>query len=334
MSEKKKFVIYNPLSLHYYSDYGIGIPMLNERVEKPFAHIQDKFQIEATEEKLFSRYGKEILPLAHDPDYCERVERHPEQVVMDTYELVKKDGSYNRYEPSQAIKPLGDFIQKALGHVNGTVLACENALENGFCYHLGGGMHHAMSFKPGGFCMFNDMVLAIRLLQREGKIKRAVIIDMDAHKGDGTAQIVAGDSTIRAFSIHMKEGWPLDNEDHSDPSFTPSDRDVGVLREDNYLEIFAREIHDFNPCEDLAIVVHGADVYEKDELESANLIQLSKEEVLKRDQFIYHYLKERNIPQAWVMAGGYGRYVHEIFTQFLDYALESTLVKEVPSTRD
>jgi len=325
MSEKKNLVIYNPVSLHHYKEYGIGIPMLNERVERPFSYISKKYGVTPTSEEYFHKYGREILSLAHDKEYCERVVTDPKSVVIDTYELVNDDGSYNRYDPESATRPLEDFINKALGHVNGTIMACENSLSTGFCYHLGGGMHHAMSFRPGGFCMFNDMVTAIRLLQEQGVIKNAVIIDMDAHKGDGTAQIVKGDSSIRAFSVHMKNGWPLDKEDKSDASFTKSDYDLEVVLEDDYLDLFKDAIEKFNPKEDLAIVVHGADVYEKDELESANQIQLSREEVLERDKFIYNYLKKKEIPQAWVMAGGYGKYVHEVFTQFLDFALETEM---------
>jgi acetoin utilization deacetylase AcuC-like enzyme len=322
MSEKQNFVIYNPVSLHHYKEYGIGIPMLNERVEKPFAYISKKYGVVATEADKFKTYNHEILSLAHDDEYCERVMKDPKSVVIDTYELIKEDGSFNRYNPEEATRPLEDFIDKALGHINGTIMACENALDLGFCYHLGGGMHHAMSFRPGGFCMFNDMVTAIRLMQEKGQIKNAVIIDMDAHKGDGTAQVTCDDSSIRTFSIHMRDGWPLDKEDKSDASFIHSDMDIGVTLEDDYLAMLKDGLEHFNPQEDFAIVVHGADVYEKDELESAQLIQLSKEDVLKRDLMVYELLKDRGIPQAWVMAGGYGRYVHEVFTQFLDHALE------------
>lgn len=329
MSGKRNLVIYNPCSLQHYKEYGIGIPMLNERVEKPFAYISQKYGVQATDEALFSKFGGEILKLAHSKEYCEKVENNPDQVVLDTYELIKDDGSYNRYDPSCATLPLSDFVKKALSHINGTILACESAMDSGFSYHLGGGMHHAMSFRPGGFCMFNDMVTAIKYLQQNGKIKNAVIIDMDAHKGDGTAQMTYSDDSIRSFSIHMKDGWPLDKEDKNDPSYIPSSFDIEVERDDDYLSLLKKGLEDFNPREDFAIVVHGADVYKKDELESASLIQLTKEEVLERDKITYNLLKDRGIPQAWVMAGGYGKYVHEIFTQFLDYSLDDQGVARV-----
>lgn len=333
MSEKKNLpnniVIYTSQSLQSYKDYGIGIPMLNERVTKTFDFIKDKYAITETPFELLNEYGQEVLQRAHTKSFLQKVKDSPDEVVLRTYELIKEDGSYHRYDPSEAKKPLSDFIDKSMMHVNGTILACKSALELGVSYHLGGGMHHAMSDGPGGFCMFNDIVIAIRTLQKEGRIKKAMVIDMDAHKGDGTAEVSYGDETIRCFSIHMKEGWPLTKDDKSGPSFTPSDLDVPVSPEDDYLKIFKEEVSHFVQECDLAIVVHGADVYEKDELESAELIKLTKEQVLERDAFIHKLLSSQNIPQAWVMAGGYGRYVHEVFTAGLDHIL-SEYIKKMP----
>ncbi|EQC46637.1 histone deacetylase [Bacteriovorax sp. Seq25_V] len=320
---KKKFVVYTSLSLQSYEEYGIGIPMRNDRVTIPFENAKAKYQIEETAKDSYQHLTLDDLSLCHTPEYLDLVRNNPDQVVLKTYELIKADGSYNRYDPNSAKKPLSEFIDKAMLHVNGTYEACQRALTNKFCYHLGGGMHHAMSFTPGGFCMFNDMVLTIRKMQKEGIIKKAMIIDMDAHKGDGTAEVSFGDDSIKTFSIHMKNGWPLDGDKDS-KSFTPSDLDVGVLLEDDYLSIFKEKVVEFQNITgdvDLCIVVHGADVYEHDELESANQIKLTLEEVKERDSFIFNFLREKNIPQAWVMAGGYGKRTHEVFWQFLDYSL-------------
>ncbi len=320
---KKNFVIYTSLSLQSYEEYGIGIPMRNDRVTIPFENAQRKFGITETDQDKYHNLSKDDLKLCHTKEYIKEVKEDPDSVVLKTYELVRSDGSFNRYDPKSATRPLSDFIDKAMVHVNGTYLSCRRALDNQFCYHLGGGMHHAMSDRPGGFCMFNDMVLSIRKLQSQKIIKKAMIIDMDAHKGDGTAEISFGDETIKTYSIHMKDGWPLDG-DKTSKSFTPSDLDVGVLLSDDYLKKFKESVSEFIESVgevDLCIVVHGADVYEYDELESANQIQLSLDDVLKRDSFIFQLLREKNIPQAWVMAGGYGRRTHEVFWQFLDYSL-------------
>lgn len=322
---KKNLVIFTQNSLQSYEDYGIGIPMRNSRVVIPFENLKNKYNYEETDLNYFNELTIDDLSLCHTKEFVDKVNGDPESVVLATYELVNSDGSYNRFDPKLAKKPLTDFIAKGMLHVNGTFLAAKNALENGFCYHLGGGMHHAMSHRPGGFCMFSDIVIAIRKLQKLGKIKNALVIDMDAHKGDGTAQITCADNTIKTYSIHMKEGWPL-NDPGSIDSQTPSDKDVGVLATDNYLEVFKSSVTEFlseNKSHfDLCLVVHGADVYEYDELPSASLIKLTKDEVFSRDQFIFNILNDLNIPQAWVMAGGYGDRVHEIFWQFIDFAAQ------------
>lgn len=321
---KKNLVVHSRKALQSYHEYGISIPMRNSRVDIPFFNAKDKYQIEETPISSLEEITLSDLELCHTKEFIQKVIKEPEEFVLETYELVSADGSFNRYDPKLKFRPLDEFIEKGLLHVNGTFLSAKNALENGFCYHLGGGMHHAMSHRPGGFCMFNDIVLSLRKLQKLGFIKNAIVIDMDAHKGDGTAQMTVHDETILTYSIHMKEGWPLNNPKNED-SFLPSNVDVGVVLTDNYLEIFKASVLDFVKKSkdqiDLCIVVHGADVYEYDELESANLIKLTLDEVFVRDQFIYNLLKDENIPQAWVMAGGYGERVHEVFWQFLDFAL-------------
>lgn len=302
---------------------------MNSRCEIPFNKAQKKYKINETALENFYHLKKKDLSLCHDEKFIEKVSSDPDEVVYATYELKNEDGSFNRFNPEAKTKPLSDFIEKAMIHVNGTYLTALAALENGFCYHLGGGMHHAMSHRPGGFCMFNDIILTIRKLQNEGKIKKALVIDMDAHKGDGTAQVSFGDESIKTYSIHMRNGWPL-NDVNSPESQTPSSMDVEVDYNDDYNAIFSHSINTFlsGHCEnkdhfDFCIVVHGADVYEHDELPSSNLIRLSIDEVFKRDEFIFKKLEELKIPQAWVMAGGYGQRTHEVIWQFLDYALKS-----------
>ncbi len=302
-------------SLGSYLEYGIGVPLRDERVTKILSDYKNsKFLVNS---KLTNFTLDELL-LAHTPEFVESCKKDPQSVVLKAYELINEDGSYHRYDPDSATKPLSDFIQRALGHCEGTYLAACNALESGFSYHLGGGMHHAKSDGPGGFCLFNDMVIAIRKLQKDGKIKRALVIDTDAHKGDGTAEILKDDDSIDCISIHMKEGWPLDNPDKTNSSFTPSTYDIPVLPSDDYLKEQGRIEEYLNDDYDLCMVVQGADVYVDDILESAKGIQLSLEDCLKRDLYTYELLKKRGIPQAWVMAGGYGDEVYKVFRQFVN----------------
>ena len=309
-------------TLHSYQEYGIEIPMMNSRVTKTLESIEKEFgHIRPLKITQYEK-AKELISLAHSKEYLSELERDPKSVVLKTYELINEYGQYVRYNPKNASKPLEDFITKAYLHVLGSYESCLKALENDFCYHLGGGMHHAMSDSPGGFCMFNDIVSSIRMLQRNKRIQNAAVIDMDAHKGDGTAEITEGDISIRTYSIHMKNGWPLDGT--SPRSEICSDCDVGINLEDDYISIHQSSLSRFLEESDIdfAFVIHGGDVYKDDSLESSSGIQLNLLECLQRDQLTFEMLRERNIPQSWAMAGGYGEKSHKVFTQFLKYALE------------
>ncbi|MEH0860978.1 hypothetical protein [Halobacteriovorax sp. DPLXC-1] len=314
MTKTSSKIFYMEDSLGSYLDYGIGVPLKDERVTKILDNFKDNPSLER---RRLTKFKLSDLLLAHTDRFYMRAVGDSTNLVLQAYELINDDGSFHRYEPDSAKRPLKDFIMRALAHCEGTYLAAENALESGFSYHLGGGMHHAKSSEPGGFCLFNDIVIAIRKLQKEKGLGKCLVIDMDAHKGDGTAEILKDDKTIDCLSIHMKDGWPLDNPDKTNSSFIPSTWDIPVTADDNYLEKLEKVKDLISDKYDLCIVVQGADVYEKDILESAKGIQLSLEECLKRDLFMKNFLEERKIPQAWVMAGGYGDEVYRVFLQFL-----------------
>jgi acetoin utilization deacetylase AcuC-like enzyme len=208
------------------------------------------------------------------------------------------------------------------------------ALKNGFCFYFGGGMHHAQKDYGNGFCLLNDIAIAIRKLQAEKVIKQAWIIDVDAHKGDGTAALTEGDDSVTTLSIHMAKGWPLDQEKYDsggklNPSFIPSDIDIPIDAGEEHLYVTRLKeglrMLDSQPTADLAVVLAGADPYEKDELPSAKLLQLSLEQLQERDLLIYDFLQNKSIPTAYLMAGGYGESAWEVYTQFLEWALLDNL---------
>lgn len=311
-------IIYNPHSLHDFRDYGISIPLLNERVQHAVEKISKTYSFKETQ---ITPFTLEDLLVAYSKEFIATVKNNPSDIVLKTYELLNDDGTYNRYNPQLAKKPLTDFITKALLHVSGTYHSSKLAIKEGFSYHFGGGMHHAMSNSPAGFCMFNDIIITAKTLQKNRLIKNVIVIDLDCHKGDGTAQMSQFDESIRTYSIHMKDGWPLDNKDKSSPSFIPSTLDVPIDPNDNYIEKLQSTLpHFLNTDDAFAIVVHGVDVYKGDNLESSSGINLSSEEVLNRDKFVYNQLKERGIKQSWVLGGGYGKVSH-LYVQFLQYVI-------------
>lgn len=298
------------------SDYGIKIPLLYDRVQSIVSDLKIKPLILDVHP-----ISKDDLLLAHTKEYVDALFFECDKKIEEAYELFNRDGAPNRYDKKSASLPLENLFKKSLYEVAGTVESARLALKNGAVHFLGGGMHHAMSFKGGGFCLVNDIVIAIRKLQREGLIKEAAVIDVDAHKGDGTAEITASDSTIRTLSIHMAHGWPIDGEEGG-PSHIPSTIDIGVCvkEEKGYLTRLQSGIERLLEIEtDFVIVVAGSDPYELDELPSTALIKLSLDELLQRDKLIYESLKKRGIPQLWLLAGGYGKEVYKVTSNFLKF---------------
>ncbi|MCG8403223.1 MAG: histone deacetylase, partial [Firmicutes bacterium] len=226
---------------------------------------------------------------------------------------------------------------QSLRHAAGTTIGAELSLDgdDGFCFYFGGGMHHGQYDFGEGFCPVNDLVIAVRSLQARGRIETAWIIDVDAHKGDGTAALTRNDETIRTLSIHMAQGWPLDqpremSDGRPNPSYIPSDVDVPVEagEESTYLprlEEAMEELERRYPLPDFLLVVDGADPYERDQLPSATLLQMSRDQLLERDAMLYRWFRDRSIPALFVMAGNYGYHSWEIYSQFLERQIAGRL---------
>ncbi|MFW6235691.1 MAG: hypothetical protein ACOC24_02800 [Desulfovibrionales bacterium] len=190
-------------------------------------------------------------------------------------------------------------------------------------------MHHAMHSRGRGFCLLNDIVIAIRKLRAEGRIERAWIIDVDAHKGDGTAALCLEDEQTMTLSIHMARGWPLDSpafDEHGrlQPWRYPSTVDIPIEAggEEFYLDALEHGLRLlFALCSgkgpDLVVVVDGSDPYEHDELPGTKTLKLNREELYARDMFLYDWFKRREISQAYLMAGGYGKKSWQIYASFL-----------------
>jgi acetoin utilization deacetylase AcuC-like enzyme len=320
------------------ADFGILIPVTDTRASKTFDALRSHPRIKDTIARWHRRPAGEILTEAdlirvHSPAYVARLfsgSEALEKELIRTYELVDDNGRFNRYDPTSATRPLAKLFDRILLRAAGTVQCGRIALATGFCFYFGGGMHHALADRGSGFCPVNDIVIAIRKLQAEGKITSAWVIDTDVHKGDGTAALTANDDSIRTLSIHMAHGWPLDGSPTDEngrlrPSFVPSDIDIPVAsgEENRYI---ARLVEGLNrlqrfPTPDLAVVVYGADPYEKDALASTRELNLSLEQMKARDLAVYRFLQERDIPMAYLMAGGYGPDAWEVYVQFLEMVM-------------
>jgi acetoin utilization deacetylase AcuC-like enzyme len=335
-------IFYHPDCDFRFSDYGIEIPVVDDRASRVFQNLVSlDSSLTYFDPALTPEITKEDLLLVHNKDFVDRIYgsyHELEREIMSCFELQDANGNYHRYNPKNAKKDFNHALSIVLKQTGMTYYSTKSALTSGFSYFLGGGMHHAMSFGGRGFGLINDIVITLRKLQKENLIKTAWVIDVDAHKGDGTAELTARDPSIVTLSIHMKEGWPLDSGSVRDPWFIPCDIEVGidVGEEAQYLEHLKAALSELDkkyPRPDVAIVVNGADPYEHDELQSTDKLKLTREQMLTRDIIVYEFLLERKIPQSYVMAGGYGKRSWEIYTQFLKFVWESSSKRSEVSSR-
>jgi acetoin utilization deacetylase AcuC-like enzyme len=326
-------IFYHPQCDLRLSEFGIEIPIEDDRAKEVFTGLHYLYPfLEYTDLNSIKKISKADLLLAHSKEYIDHLfssSDHLKEEIYKCYELINSNGQFERYSPKDQKKSFEQLLETIMLQISMTYHSSEYALKHGFSYYLGGGMHHAMSFGGRGFCLLNDTVIALKKLQNEKKISTAWIVDVDVHKGDGAPEILKNDQTIKTFSIHMKEGWPLNSGNLTDPWFIPSTIDVGIDlgEEDQYLaqlEAGLLKLEEMSPKPDLVIVVNGADPYEFDELPSSSFIRLTKEQMLARDKYLYHFFKQRNIPQSYVMAGGYGPKAFEIYLQFLKFVGENS----------
>lgn len=309
------------------TDYGIEVPMLDVRILKLREWIEKYHPGRIIDPQSLGQFDEQDLLLVHDQQYVDLLHHHPQKAIADTYEIINPDGSFHRYNPQNAKKSLESIKDSFYQHMHGSYQAAKFALLNGFSFNLGGGFHHAMSFAGRGFCLLNDIVYSAKKLMIEDKVDHIWIIDVDAHKGDGTAQLCQNNPNIHTLSIHMKDGWPLDGSKYDGEGklhawFIPSDIDIEIAtgEEEFYLtqlEAGLKKMQDKFNQPDIVLIVQGSDPYEYDGLEGSQFLKLTSKQMLQRDQLVYHFFNKLNVPQCYLMSGGYGDRAHEIYIQFL-----------------
>ncbi len=187
----------------------------------------------------------------------------------------------------------------------GTILAGQRARADGFGINIGGGFHHAYPDHGEGFCVLNDVAIAIRHLQAARAVERVMVVDTDVHQGNGTAAIFGGDGTVFTLSIHQENNYP-----HPKP---PSNVDINLpdgIGDDEYLALLDRHLEkalaQFSP--QVLFYVGGADPYREDQLGG---LALTMEGLQRRDALVFEKARRRNIPVAVTLAGGYARRVED-----------------------
>jgi acetoin utilization deacetylase AcuC-like enzyme len=190
----------------------------------------------------------------------------------------------------------------------GSILASRMALTDGVGFNLGGGFHHAFPGYGEGFCAINDIAIAIRRMQQEGAIRRAMVVDCDVHHGNGTAAIFAGDQSVFTLSIHQFNNYPSEKPPSSLDIHLPD----GVEDSEYLLRLgngYRAALAMFPP--ELLVYVAGADPYFDDQLGGLSLTFGGLEE---RDRLVIGTACKHGVPVAVVLAGGYAQNVADTIT--------------------
>lgn len=226
----------------------------------------------------------EWVALAHDRTYVDQV--------------------FNLQVPSKIAREIGfpmneTVVTRARCAVAGTVLTARLALERGIACNTAGGSHHARQAHGAGFCVFNDVGVAVRVLRADQQIERVLVVDCDVHQGDGTADVFRDDPECFTFSIHAEKNYPVRK--------VASDLDIGLADgtgDADYLavleETLPRLIENHRP--DLVFYNAGVDPHQDDRL---GRLALTDEGLKARDRMVIETVRERGLPLACVIGGGY-----------------------------
>lgn len=284
-----------------------------------------------------------MLKIAFDPIYClslpeghrfpmEKYALLPEQLL---YEGTVEEANFFRPEPisedlilsihdadywyklrdltlsPKEIKAVGlpvdeRFIQRALITTNGTVQATAYAKKYGVAINAAGGTHHAFTYKGEGYCLLNDNAIAARYLLDNSLAQKILIVDLDVHQGDGTAQIFQNEARVFTFSMHGERNYPMRKE--------KSDLDIGLpdaTKDRQYLQILSdtlpRLIDEIMP--DFIFYQAGVDILESDKL---GRLSISRDGCRARDKFVFDTCRKNKIPVVANMGGGYSTRIADI----------------------
>ena len=233
----------------------------------------------------------ETIALAHAPQYCRQL---LDLSLSST--MVRRIGF-----PLSA-----QLVDRELRIVQGTLAGCLFAMENGVAFNVAGGTHHAGYDWGEGFCLLNDQGVAAAWLVSQGTSRRVLIIDLDVHQGNGTAQLFDGNPNVFTFSMHGERNFPFRKEQ--------SDVDVGLpdgTDDDTYLAMLADHLESiFERVQpDFVFYQAGVDVLETDKL---GKLALSKSGCRKRDALVFQHCRLAGVPVQVSMGGGYSTHIRDI----------------------
>jgi acetoin utilization deacetylase AcuC-like enzyme len=242
---------------------------------------------------------------------CEISEPQPaeiEDVLLvhtDDYVTRLRNGTLTTREVRRLGLPWSkSLVRRSFLACSGTVNAARHALENGVASNLAGGTHHAFPDRGEGFCVLNDIAVAIRVLQKENLAQRFLIVDCDVHQGNGTAFIFKDDTDVFTFSMHGAKNYPLFKEKSTLDIELPD-----KTGDAEFLEILNKALpHIFLQNPDLVFYLGGADPFEKDKL---GRLGLTIEGLQQRDEMVLSFAKNKKIPIVTTMSGGYAQDIND-----------------------
>ena len=198
------------------------------------------------------------------------------------------------------------LIQRGRHIANGTLQCSKYAMEHGVAMNIAGGTHHSFADHGEGFCIYNDIALSAHNLLATGKIKKALVVDLDVHQGNGTAKIFEGDNRVYTWSMHGERNYPTRKE-NSDLDTALPDKTEDALYLKTVRDILPRLIDEVEP--DIVFYLSGVDILESDKLGRLSVSIIGCKE---RDKIVLETCKKNNLPVAISMGGGYSPRIVDI----------------------
>jgi acetoin utilization deacetylase AcuC-like enzyme len=274
--------------VHYHDEYMVDLPQGHAFPMRKYVELREILLRESLVPRDSIVTPDEApwdwISLVHTRDYCDRLAA----------------GTLSRDEVRRIGLPWSTgLVVRSRRAVMGTVLAARDAVETGISGNLAGGTHHACSDHGEGYCVLNDVAIAIRRLRQEGRIVRALVVDLDVHHGNGTAEILAGDTDSFTLSVHGERNYPARKP--------PSTLDVALpdgTGDDAYMRAMVPALDDaIRRCRpDIAFYLAGVDVLAGDRF---GRLALTRDGLAARDRHVLSTLRSARIPIALVLSGGY-----------------------------
>jgi acetoin utilization deacetylase AcuC-like enzyme len=272
--------------LFYTDQYAINLPAGHRFPMPKYRMIRELLSADGWFEFVASPLAEpHSIELAHDPDYVRRF----------------FEGSLSAQEMRRIGFPWSEqLVRRTMASVGGTLSATAEAFNTGWGGTLAGGTHHAFRSEGSGYCVFNDIAVAIESLRQSGRVRRVAVIDLDVHQGDGTAQIFADDTSVLTFSMHCETNFPFRKQQSKiDVSLAEGAGDEEYLAQ---LHAILPRVFEFQP--EVVFYQSGVDGLYADAL---GKLKLTHEGLKQRDRLVMTTVRAAGVPFVVTLGGGYAK---------------------------